>query len=118
MNRRHFLMGTTAVLATHAVRGLASGPNQYRGLTGLDSGNDSGTSDGCDLGIVDLIDDFPRKVLAAAIGQVSRNQEAIPAASGKSNEPRSDFEGCHLCGRYIAERRALLYPRENCPVIF
>src|SRR4029077_1717895 len=34
---------------------LPGGPNQYRGLARLDSGNDPGTCDGCDLRIVDLI---------------------------------------------------------------
>src|SRR5438445_37953 len=88
-----------------------------RPLAATETRNEAGTSDGCDLRIVDLIDDFPRKVLAATIGEVSRNQEAMLAARRKSDEPWSHFERCHLRGRYLAERRALLCPCENRAVI-
>ena len=89
----------------HRASGLASGANQDRRLAGLHSGNYALARDGCHLGIVDLIDDLPREILLAAIRHVSRNQQAMPPARGKSDQPGGNFEGCHL-SRQIRRRKA------------
>src|SRR5713101_7458315 len=78
--------------AEHRTSRLSSAPNQYRGFTGLDSGNDASAGDAGHFHIVDLIDHFPREVLAAPIRHMRCNEKAMPAPRRKGDEAWSDFE--------------------------